>query len=138
MTVVRYMLDTNILSHMIRFPTGKAAQAFEKAGVESACVSAIVASEFRFGAAKRGAPRLTQLVEQMLRQLPIVSYGAGETSVYAEIRQQLAVAGTPIGPVDMFIAAHARALDLTLVTDNTREFSRVPGLRVENWLDVAA
>mgnify|MGYP000182784819 FL=1 len=97
-------------------------------------MSAIVASEFRFGAAKRGSARLSALVEGTLRQFPVVPFGTEAASVYAQVRRDLAVAGTPIGPVDTFIAAHALALDVVLVTDNTRKFTRVPGLRVENWL----
>lgn len=138
MTAFRYMLDTNILSHMIRFPEGDAVRMLVDTGVQEACVSAIVASELRFGAAKRGSPRLTQLVEDMLERIEVVAYGADASRAYARIRLDLARAGTPIGPADMFIAAHALARDMTLVTDNVREFQRVPGLRVENWLEPAS
>ena len=134
MTEFRYMLDTNILSNIIRFPEGHAVRKLIETGVNDVCVSAIVASEFRFGAAKRGSPRLTRLVEELLQRLPVVPYAAAASTAYAQIRRDLALAGTPIGPVDTFIAAHAMAEDVTLVTDNIREFARVPGLRVENWL----
>lgn len=129
------MLDTNILSNIIRFPEGQAVRKLIDAGVNDVCVSAIVASEFRFGAAKRGAARLTRLVEELLQRFPVVPYTADASTVYAQIRRDLALAGTPIGPVDTFIAAHAMAEKVTLVTDNIREFARVPGLNVENWLE---
>ncbi len=134
MTEFRYMLDTNILSNIIRFPEGQAVRRLIDSGVNEVCVSAIVASEFRFGAAKRGSARLTRLVEELLQRVPVVPYAADSSTAYARIRRDLALAGTPIGPVDTFIAAHAMAEDVTLVTDNIREFARVPGLRVENWL----
>ena len=136
MTEFRYTLDTNILSSFIRFPEGPAVSRLIDTGVDGVCVSAIVASEFRFGAARRGAERLTRLVEELLQRFPVIPYTADASSVYARIRRDIAVAGRPIGPVDTFIAAHAIALDVTLVTDNTREFARVPELRVENWLEV--
>lgn len=135
MTEFRYMLDTNILSSIIRFPEGHAVSRLIGTGVEAVCVSAVVASELRYGAAKRGAARLTNLVEELLQRFPVIPYTADASGVYAHIRRDLAVAGTPIGPVDTFIAAHAIAEDVTLVTDNIREFARVPGLRVENWLE---
>jgi tRNA(fMet)-specific endonuclease VapC len=134
-TPFSFMLDTNILSHMIRFPTGPALACLEKVGEQAVCTSAIVASEFRFGAAKRASPRLTKLVEQMLERFAILPYDAEASSAYAQIRNDLATRGEMIGPADLFIAAHARSLNLKLVTDDVREFSRVEDLKVENWLD---
>jgi tRNA(fMet)-specific endonuclease VapC len=119
-TGVSYMLDTNILSHMIRFPEGEAVQSLQISGEANACVSAIVASELRYGAAKRGSRRLTVLVEEMLKRFPIVAYDTGASANYAAIRHALTARGETIGPVALFIAAHARSLDLTLVTANAR------------------
>jgi len=132
------MLDTNILSNIIRFPEGHAVRKLIDTGVDDVCVSAIVASEFRFGAAKRGSERLTRLVEGLLQRFPVIPYTAEASLAYAPIRSDLAAAGTPIGPVDTFIAAHAMSLNVTLVTDNIRKFARVPGLRLENWLEATS
>lgn len=130
----RYMLDTNIVSHMIRYPDGPAVKQASLAGEENLCVSALVASELRYGAAKRGSKRLTALIENILKRLDVIPYDDLASHRYAAIRNELARSGNLIGPVDLFIAAHALALDLTLITDNVREFSRVGGLAVENWL----
>lgn len=133
-----HMLDTNILSDAIRNPFGAVAELIDKADKGSLCVSAIVASELRFGALRRGSTRLTYLVENSLARIAILSYEDQASHHFADIRSTLEKRGTPIGTTDLFIAAHARSLDLTLVTNNVREFSRVDGLRVENWLEEAA
>ncbi len=130
----RYMLDTNIISHMIRYPDGQAVRQAALAGEKNLCVSAVVASELRYGAAKRGSDRLSALVESVLVRLDVLPYDDTVSHGYATIRNELTRTGNLIGPVDLFIAAHAVVLDLTLVTDNIREFSRVNGLAVENWL----
>jgi tRNA(fMet)-specific endonuclease VapC len=96
--------------------------------------SIVVACELRFGAIKRNSPRLTQQVAVVVEALPILPLDAGVDQRYGAIRAALEQQGTPIGANDMLIAAHAALLDLTLVTDNVREFSRVPGLTVRNWL----
>lgn len=129
-----YMLDTNIVSDLIRNPHGNAAAMVERAGDEQISISAIVASELRFGILKRNSERLTYLVEAILDRISILPYEDKEASHFAEIRLDLERNGTPIGTTDLFIAAHARSLDVTLVTANIREFGRVPGLKVENWM----
>jgi tRNA(fMet)-specific endonuclease VapC len=96
--------------------------------------SIIVAAELRFGAAKLGSARLTERLEAVLAVLEIVPFEAPADAVYGRIRAQLEQAGTPIGGNDLLIAAHAITLGDTVVTDNEREFGRVEGLRVENWL----
>ena len=129
------MLDTNIVSNLMRYPYGPAAGHLDAVGPESACISILVAAELRFGAVRKGSVRLLQEVDMILDRIPIVPLGTPTDQAYAAVRNDLAVRGTPIGPTDLLIAAHALALDLILVTANIREFSRVPGLRVENWLD---
>ena len=103
-------------------------------GVEQIGVSIIVACEMRFGAIKSGSQRLARQVSLVLDQIATLPLESPVEAHYAEIRDTLERAGTPIGPNDLLIAAHARSLGLTLVTDNVHEFSRVPGLLVENWL----
>lgn len=131
---LRYLLDTNIISALARQPHGAVARCLSRVGEQELCTSLIVACELRFGLQKRGSQRLTQQVEAILDALPILALEPPLDEHYADIRCALERAGSPIGPNDLLIAAHARSLGLTVVTDNAGEFSRVPGLSVENWL----
>ena len=132
--MARYLLDTNILSNLIHNPKGRVAERLAKTDQGAACTSIIVAAELRFGAVKRGSPRLSTRVKELLDTLDVVGFEVPADVVYAELRAGLERRGGPIGGNDLLIAAHALALDLTLVTANEREFSRVPDLRIENWL----
>jgi tRNA(fMet)-specific endonuclease VapC len=131
---LRYLLDTNIVSNIARYSNGLAAQRLMIIGASCVGVSIVVACGIRFGLAKRPSPRLKQYLEQLLNELALLNLESPVEEHYADIRNTLERAGTPIGPNDLLIAAHARALDLTLVTDNMSEFSRVPRLAIENWL----
>ncbi|HXH03491.1 MAG TPA: type II toxin-antitoxin system VapC family toxin [Candidatus Competibacteraceae bacterium] len=135
MTVPRYLLDTNILSNLIRQPAGAVTRKIASVGEMAICTSIVVACELRYGAAKKQSPLLSGKVEELLNTLDVLPLSEEVDRHYADIRFQLEASGQPIGPNDLLIAAHARVLDLTLVTDNVREFSRVPELRVENWLE---
>lgn len=134
MSGFRYLLDTDIVSDLARNPGGPAAQSLLKAGVDRVATSIVVAAELRFGLARINAPRLGSRVAQILANLEVLPLDVPIDEHYADIRSKLERSGTPIGPNDLLIAAHARALDLTLVSGNQREFARVKGLRVENWL----
>ncbi|BAO30730.1 PilT protein-like [Sulfuritalea hydrogenivorans sk43H] len=134
MTSVRYLLDTNILSDLIRYPRGAAARRLAEVGVDAICTSIVVACELRYGAARRDSAPLTQRVEALLSSLSVLPFEADADSHYADIRATLERAGAPIGGNDLLIAAHGRSLGATVVTHNLREFERVPGLRVEDWL----
>ncbi len=129
-----YLLDTNILSDLIRQPAGRIRDRIAECGEERICTSIVVASELRFGAAKKGSARLTAQMEAVLGAIGVLPLDEPADRHYAEIRQALEQAGTPIGGNDLLIAAHALALGRTLVTANEGEFRRVPGLMVENWL----
>lgn len=131
---LRYLLDTNVLSELIRHPRAKAAQQIAARGEDSVCTSIVVACELRCGAEKAGSPKLSERVALVLSALEVLALDAPADRCYGDLRRHLSRQGTLIGPKDMLIAAHALALDLTVVTANEREFSRVPGLRVENWL----
>jgi len=131
----RYMLDTNILSDLVRQPQGEIAQGIARVGEKAVCTSIIVASELRFAAAKRNSAKLAEQVEVILGAIDVRPFEAPADLEYARLRHHLEQAGTPIGPNDMLIAAHAIATDSILVTGNRSEFSRVPGLTVENWLE---
>ncbi|KOR31905.1 hypothetical protein TI05_10625 [Achromatium sp. WMS3] len=131
-----YLLDTNILSNLIRYPRGKIAQIIRQRGQDLICTNIIVASELRFGAQQKNSPLLLQRINELLDNIAVLSLSP-ETGIdhhYAQIRIYLEQQGTPIGPNDLLIAAHARSQNLILVTDNSKEFSRVPELTIENWL----
>ncbi len=113
--MTRYLLDTNILSVLVRSPRGPVA-------------------ELRFGAARKGSERLSRQVEAVLGALPVVAWQAPNDRIYADLRLGLEQAGTPIGANDLLIATQALADGSVLVTDNTREFARIGGLTIENWL----
>ncbi len=132
--MARYLLDTNMLSDLLRNPGGHTSRRLAVVGESAVCTSIIVASELRYGAAKKGSPQLTARIEQLLASLEVLPLDQDADRRYAEIRSHLDRSGTPIGPNDLLIAAHALALDLTLVTDNVVEFGRVPRLALENWL----
>ena len=129
-----YLLDTSILSHLIRQPQGIVAARIAEVGEANVLASVIVACELRNGAAKRGSRRLTRQIEAVLGAMTIRPLESDVERVYASIRVALEKKGTPIGAHDMLIAAHARAIDAVCVTDNVAEFTRVPALKVENWL----
>lgn len=103
-------------------------------GTGGVCTSIIVAAELRYGAQRRESRRLFNQVEAVLDRLPIMAWDQPADRTYAWLRAALETEGTPVGQMDLLIAAHALTLDCILVTDNEREFRRVPGLRVENWL----
>ncbi len=130
----RYLLDTNILSDLVRQPQGAVASRIVQAGEETICTSIIVAAELRFGTEKSDSDKLTDRVDLILSAIEILSLESPADREYAKLRHYLARNGTPIGPNDMLIAAQALSSGLIVVTANTGEFSRVPGLSVENWL----
>lgn len=134
MAAQRYLLDTNVLSDLLKHPAGAVGARIAAVGEETVCTSIVVACELRYGAAKKGSPTLSTRVEQLLSAIVVLPFDVGVDAKYGAIRTALEKAGTPIGANDYLIAAHALAADLTLVTDNVGEFSRVPGLPVENWL----
>lgn len=130
----RYLLDTNIVSDLVRHPQGRAAAKIAEVGEDAVATSIIVAAELRYGAAKKASPRLTAQLEAVLGVLEIITLEVPADASYGAARVALEAAGTPIGANDLLIAAQALALDMIVVTDNEREFARVDGLRHENWL----
>lgn len=128
------MLDTNIVSDLIRNPGGLIAQHIERVGPQQVCTSIIVAAEIRYGIAKSGSRRLAAQVSPIFSGLDILPFETPADIRYGELRAVLERSGNLVGPNDLLIAAQALTLSLILVTANEREFSRVPGLRIENWL----
>ena len=130
----KYLLDTNIISDLMRQPQGRVASKIAQVGEGAVATSIVVASELRFGTVKKSSARLTAQLDAILSVLPVLPFEGPADLLYGEIRAKLEAAGTPIGANDLLIAAHALMLNMVLVTDNTREFERVDGLTVENWL----
>ncbi len=131
---MRYLLDTNILSDLVRHPQGRISEHIREVGEARICTSIIVAAELRYGAAKRGSPRLAMQLDAVLGALDILPFEAPADAAYAVIRTELEQIGRPIGGNDLLIAAQAVALGYTIVTDNEGEFARIDGLLRENWL----
>lgn len=134
MAALAWMLDTNTLSDLIKNPQGSVAKRLALVDPDSVCTSIVVACELRFGAQRKASTLLSGKVDDLLSALPVLALDAAADRHYADIRLMLERAGTPIGSHDLLIAAHARSLGLGVVTHNLREFQRVPGLRVEDWL----
>ena len=131
---MRYLLDTNIVSDLLRNPKGKIAQRIGNVGESKICTSIIVSAELRYGVAKKGAPKLAAQLEAILGALEVVPFETPADRAYALIRSRLEKFGQPIGGNDLLIASQAIALGYTLVSDNEREFSRIENLEHENWL----
>lgn len=128
------MLDTNIVSELARNPQGRVSERIAEVGSDAVCVSIVVAAELRFGCAKKGSMRLTAHIDAILESISVLALDLPADAEYGRIRNELEFAGTPIGPNDMLIAAHALAVGAVIVTANVGEFSRVRGLNVENWI----
>lgn len=131
---MRFLLDTNVLSDLVRRPQGIVADRIADVGEEAVCTSIIVAAELRYGAERKGSARLSVQLEAILGAIDIIPFEDPADSTYGVIRARLERMGKIIGGNDLLIAAHALALGCTLVTDNLREFSRIDGLAVTDWL----
>jgi len=124
------MLDTNIISDLIRNPKGKAAKPIARVGEDHICTSIVVAAELRYGCAKSGSSRLLEAVEHLLGEINILPFDVPADREYGGIRAELEAAGKPIGSNDLLIAAHAYATGATIVTANAGEFECIRGLKV--------
>jgi len=128
------MLDTNIVSDAVKHPDGSVAHRLADLLPGQATVSVVVEGELRYGIARAAATAVERRVDALLRHVATLDLTQAVARRYGTVRAELARQGTPIGMNDLWIAAHALEAGLTLVTDNEREFRRVPGLMVENWL----
>ena len=126
--MLRYMLDTNICSYVMRERPAALRDRFNEEA-ERMCISAITVAELLHGAEAK--PSVRPILEQFLARIALLDFGYAAAAHYAQLRVELK--RQPIGAFDALIAAHARSHGLTLVTNNERDFKRVPGLRVENW-----
>ena len=132
--MTHYLLDTNIVSDLVRNPRGRVTARIRAVGEASVSTSVIVAAELRYGAAKRDSAALTAQLEAVLGALAVLPFEGPADAACGRLRASLEAADRPIGGNDMLIAAQAIALGHTLVTDNEREFARIDGLERENWL----
>ena len=133
---MKFMLDTNICVDMIRKRDEALLRKFTRRQSQEFCVSAVTLSELEYGCAKSADPGKNRLaLAQFMTPIKVMPYDDAVAASYGGVRAELERLGTPIGPLDTMIAAHALALGLTLVTNNEREFCRVPGLKVQNWTE---
>jgi tRNA(fMet)-specific endonuclease VapC len=131
---MRFMLDTDICIYIIKKHPAKVVQRFRALKPFEVGISAITLAELEFGAAKSSRPeRNREALSGFLAPLEIAPFDDAAALHYGEVRAALEKEGSPIGSMDLMIASHARSLSVTLVTNNEREFRRVPGLKVENW-----
>lgn len=132
---MKFMLDTNIIAYAKNNRPESVLQRFMEHRPEDMCISAITMAELEFGICKSSKPAQNRLALMMfLSEIQVVPFDGKAAQEYGLIRAELTARGTPIGANDLLIAAHARSLGLTLITNNGREFERVPGLTVENWI----
>lgn len=131
---LRYLLDTNIVSHAMHEPNGPVGSRITIAGIDNVAISVVTLGELLFGYARKPTPRLKQRLDGFLARSIVLPADTNVAVSYGEVRSTLQQRGQMIGANDLWIAAHALALNVTLVTDNMDEFARVDGLRVENWL----
>ena len=132
---MRYMLDTDICIYAINERPGSVLQALRDHETVGLGISSVTAAELFYGVARTDSQRNLRALRQFLAPLDVAPFDHTAAEVCGSLRAWLASQGTPIGPYDTLIAAHAHALGVTLVSNNTREFSRVPGLHVENWAE---
>lgn len=131
-----YMLDTNICIYAMKNKPEHVLQRLKKELNSGVCISSITLAELEYGMKHSSNPAKNErALLRFLTPLSVLPFGSAAASEYGEIRTCLQSRGTPIGPLDMLIAAHARAENMILVTNNIREFERVPALKVENWAE---
>lgn len=133
---MKYMLDTNICIYLIKRKPPQVLAKFQTHSVGDIGISSITVAELQYGVAKSQQQQQNQTaLDLFLAPLEIVDFDPAAARQYGQIRAELEQSGTPIGAYDLLIAGHARSLRVTLVTNNTREFTHVPDLKVENWVE---
>ncbi|MFV1977608.1 MAG: tRNA(fMet)-specific endonuclease VapC [Candidatus Scalindua sp.] len=132
--MLKYMLDTNIVIYTIKNRPSEVREAFKRHEGQM-CISSVTLGELIYGAEKSSMPEKNiKVIEGMIARLDVLSFNHQDSTHFGQLRAELEAIGKPIGPYDCMIAGHARSEGLILVTNNTKEFSRVPGLRVDNWV----
>lgn len=133
----RFLLDTDTVSYALR-GEGAVATRLTSHTPSEVCMSAISLSELRFGAEKRRSKRLHDLIDVFASSIEVVSFDAAAAAMFGRLAANLSSRGTPIGQLDTLIAAHAMSLNLTLVTNNSKHFKQVHGLKLANWYSAGA
>ncbi len=132
---MEYMLDTNICIYIIKKKPVRVFERFKTLALGAVCISSITLSELEYGVRKSSQPKRNQsALNQFLIPLQIIEFNINAAIEYGKIRANLEKRGTPIGPLDTLIAAHAKSLGIVLVTNNQKEFNRVEELQIENWV----
>lgn len=133
---MRYMLDTNICIYSIKHKPEKVFFQLQKHDPAEICISSVTYAELVHGVEKSQAIEKNRLaLALLLANIEILDFDAAAAESYGKVRAELEKKGTPIGPLDMMIAGHAISLNYTVVTNNTKEFSRVKNLKLENWVE---
>ena len=133
---MRYMLDTNICIYVIKHKPETVFQKLQNINPEDVCISSVTYAELVHGVEKSAAVEKNRLaLSMLLANMEILDFDVDAADCYGKIRAALEKKGTPIGTLDMMIAAHAQSLGYTVVTNNVKEFSRVSALRIENWAE---
>ena len=130
---MKRLLDTDTCIYLINRDRPQVLSRLQRFHSMNIALSSLTVAELAWGVAKSGSPRNRAALESFIASFTVMPFDASDAFVYGDLRARLQRAGTPIGPIDMLIAAHALSLDMTLVTNNEREFRRVPNLRIENW-----
>ena len=131
---MRYMLDTNICIYAIKHKPEQVFKHLQKHNPKDICISSVTYAELMHGVEKSKAKEINRVaLALLLANIEIMNFDSLAAESYGKIRADLEKEGIPIGPLDIMIAAHAKALTYTVVTNNTKEFKRIKGLRLENW-----
>ena len=130
----RCMLDTDMCSYIIKEHPESVRQRFQTLAMEQLCISVVTYAELIYGVARSSSKRVNRpIIEDFVRHLDVMDWDTEAADQYGVIRAELEAAGTPIGAMDMMIAAHAKSIKAVLVTNNQKHFTKVKGLKVENW-----
>ena len=131
----RFMLDTDMCSYIIRQHPESVRQRFQTLAMDQLCVSVVTYAELMYGVERSSSRRVNRpIVADFVRHLDVLDWDTGAADHYGAIRAKLDAAGTPIGAMDMMIAAHAKSIKAVLVTNNQKHFTRVKGLKTDNWV----
>ncbi len=132
---MKFMLDTNICIYVIKKKPHDVIERFKRTEISQIGISSITLSELFYGVSKSSKPEQNRIaLMQFIAPLEILPYGDEASQYYGELRAYLEKQGTPVGSLDMLIAAHALSISCTLVTNNEKEFIRIPDLKIENWV----
>ena len=130
----RYMLDTDMCSYIIKERPESVRQRFQTLAMEQLCVSVVTYAELIYGVERSISKRINRpIIEDFVRHLDVLNWDTEAADQYGVIRAELEAAGTPIGAMDMMIAAHAKSIKAVLVTNNQKHFTKVKGMKVDNW-----